>query len=63
MSQNGKGDKDRVKNYKQYIQNYEEIEFRNKGTYCEECGKTLQYDEGRKFHTDGHVRCINCNYN
>jgi hypothetical protein len=53
----------RMVNSNIYISNYESIEWRRRGTYCFDCGKTFKDGEDRKNFDDGHARCVNCNTN
>ena len=53
----------KIFNTERFRNNYEEIEWREKDTYCYECGKTFKKDEKREGFSDGHVRCIKCNFN
>lgn len=51
-------------NTRQYCTNYSDIEWRNKGDYCFNCGKTFKKDEMREYYDDGHAHCKGyCNYN
>lgn len=59
----GKGSKRRVENFKKVQENWEDIEWRKRGTYCFNCGKTFKLDENRKYYEDGHASCKNCNFN
>ncbi len=48
--QNGKGSKNRISNIKKFKDNYENIEFRKLGTFCEECGATLKNPFNKRKH-------------
>ncbi len=52
--QNGKGDKIRPYKYKEYSTNFENIEWRTKGTYCEYCGVNLKYPFDKEKHLFNH---------
>ena len=57
--------------YKKFSKNYEQIEWRGKGTYCEQCGMgfEIKNDSKRKFvDKNGNISYIcnsdrDCNYN
>ncbi len=54
--QNGKGSKWRKTDFKKYFHEFDKIEFREKGTYCEDCGRNLRkpFDKQHKLTgTDG----------
>ena len=54
----------RIINSCKYRQNYEEIEWRKRGTYCFNCGKTFKIDENRSYYEDGNAFCYKeCNFN
>lgn len=60
----GKGDKPRNCFSKDFKNNYDEIDWRDKGTYCFDCGKTFGKDEKRDYYSDGQAKCLNgCNFN
>lgn len=62
--QNGKGSKSRINDYKKYTDNYREIDWRTKGEFCFNCGKTFRIDEKRIYYEDGNAYClIECNFN
>ena len=58
-------------NYKKYSKNYEQIEWREKGSFCENCGISFEIknDSRRKFiDKNGNISYIcnsngKCNYN
>lgn len=44
--------------------NFDEIEWRDKGTYCYDCGRTFLPEQERNFYEDGHAYCCGqCNFN
>jgi hypothetical protein len=59
----GKGDKPRNCFSREFKTNYEAIEWRNKGTYCCDCGRDFKPEDERNYYCDGHAHCKQCNYN
>jgi len=63
----GKGDKPRNCFSKKFKNNYDLIEFRPKGSYCEECGLDLKFPNNKAKHWNGHSWVCNinkdCNFN
>ena len=48
----------------EYTRNYEEIEWRDKGTYCCRCGRTFKPGDPRDIDKDGDATCTpDCNFN
>jgi len=62
-TQNGKGDSRRKENLNQIIQNWDQIEWRDKGTYCINCGNSFFPKQKRILNSDGTTECIICNFN
>jgi hypothetical protein len=62
-SQSGKGSKPRPYNLRKFEEGYEEIEWRERGTFCEECGRTFRPEDERLFDTDNSAKCVHCNWN
>lgn len=66
---NGKGDNPKNCFSKQFRDNYDIIEWRDRGSYCFECGfsidmnKLKEYSHFFEIFEDGHVRHRNCNFN
>lgn len=51
-------------NSKKYLEGYEQIEWRKKGTYCFDCGREFDVDRLRGYYEDGHAYCLpECNFN
>lgn len=67
--QNGKSDKPRNCFSKQFKDNYESIEWRDKGSFCHNCGSSIKKEnltyrkESYIFYSDGNIAHVNCNYN
>ena len=62
-SQNGKGSSRRKEDYKKVSNNWDLIDWRKKGTYCFDCGKTFKTDEKRLYYDDENAHCNECNFN
>lgn len=66
---NGKGDKSRIRDYKSFYNNYENIEWRKKGTYCCNCNGPIDPQQVKRvphifnIYPDGQVEHKNCNFN
>jgi hypothetical protein len=52
----GKGDDSRITDYKSYFRNFDDIDWREKGTFCEDCG-----NEGPKVKSGKCQGDCNCN--
>ena len=63
LSGAGKGSKPRPYNINNYENNYESIEWRRKGTYCYDCGKSFNKNDIIEYYSDGHAHCVKCNFN
>lgn len=60
---NGKGDSPRNCFSKQFKTNYDEIDWRYKNEYCEECGISLSKTSNVIVNKDGSRKCKICNFN
>lgn len=58
--QNGKGDRNRTSNFREFESNYDEISWHEYGTLCESCGAKLKFPLNRKKHWDAKNKSWKC---